>query len=163
MGESAADGPKATANGVVKKNAYSDNKEAPIKGSGTRATSMVYTQMLFALAGDKLVFGVTPGTMSWIGSGLILGGAIWVASARDKDSQTPGHQARSTGDTGQGSTAAPNSMAMGGLGTVFGRQKEEESRQGDREETVGLMSTVDDADEQTGMELDDLRTSHDRA
>ena len=60
---------------------YSSSIEGPIKGSGTRATSMVYTQMLFALAGDKLVFGLTPGVMSWIGSALILAGAIWVASA----------------------------------------------------------------------------------
>ncbi|RVX71415.1 hypothetical protein B0A52_04987 [Exophiala mesophila] len=58
--------------------------------SGTRATSMVYTQMLFALAGDKFVFGVTPGTMSWIGSVLILAGAVWVASARDKE-EKPAH------------------------------------------------------------------------
>jgi len=55
-----------------------------VKASGTRATSMVYTQMLFALAGDKLVFGVTPGTMSWIGSVLILASAVWTAAARDK-------------------------------------------------------------------------------
>lgn len=53
------------------------------KASGTRATSMLYTQMLFSLIGDKLVFGVTPTILSWIGSGLILGGAIWVAAAKD--------------------------------------------------------------------------------
>ncbi|KEF61232.1 uncharacterized protein A1O9_02797 [Exophiala aquamarina CBS 119918] len=56
-----------------------------LDGSGTRATSMVYTQMLFALAGDKFVFGVSPEMTSWIGTVLILAGAIWVASARDKD------------------------------------------------------------------------------
>lgn len=72
----------------------SSNQPKP-SSSGTRATSMVYTQMLFALAGDKFVFGVTPGTMSWIGSVLILAGAVWVASARDKDEKPAlGHGAR---------------------------------------------------------------------
>lgn len=68
------------------RNSLSDPSSKPkSSGSGTRATSMVYTQMLFALAGDKLVFGVTPGTMSWVGSVLILAGAVWVASARDSE------------------------------------------------------------------------------
>lgn len=51
-----------------------------IKSSGAKATSMLYTQMLFALASDKIVFGITPGIWSWFGSGLILFGAIWVAA-----------------------------------------------------------------------------------
>lgn len=50
------------------------------KSSGAKATSMLYTQMLFALASDKVVFGITPGVWSWIGSGFILCGAIWVAA-----------------------------------------------------------------------------------
>ncbi|KAJ9603480.1 hypothetical protein H2200_012258 [Cladophialophora chaetospira] len=59
------------------------HKKARPKASGTRATAMCYTQMLFALAADKFVFGATPDTMSWIGSVLILAGAVWVAAARD--------------------------------------------------------------------------------
>lgn len=51
-----------------------------IKGSGAKATSMLYTQMLFALISDRVVFGITPGIWSWVGSGLILFGAIWVAT-----------------------------------------------------------------------------------
>lgn len=58
----------------------------------SRATNMVYTQMLFALAFDKLVWGTTPGTLSIIGSSLILGSAIYVAmhkedSNRDEDGE----------------------------------------------------------------------------
>ncbi|KAK5012020.1 hypothetical protein LTR16_005022, partial [Cryomyces antarcticus] len=45
----------------------------------SRATNMLYTQMLFALAFDKLVFGTTPGILSILGSSLILGSAIYVA------------------------------------------------------------------------------------
>ena len=43
---------------------------------------MTYTQMLFALAFDKLVFDTTPGLTSIIGSSLILGSAIYVALQR---------------------------------------------------------------------------------
>ena len=45
----------------------------------SRATNMVYTQMLFALAFDKLVFDTTMGALSIIGSSLILGSALYVA------------------------------------------------------------------------------------
>jgi len=48
------------------------------RGNGA-ATQMIYTQMLFALALDKWVFGQSPGWWSLGGSGLILGSAIFVA------------------------------------------------------------------------------------
>lgn len=50
--------------------------------NGARATNMTYTQMLFAMGLDKLVFGQTPGWWSLAGSGLILGSAIYVAVQR---------------------------------------------------------------------------------
>jgi hypothetical protein len=40
---------------------------------------MIYTQMLFALGLDKLVFGHSPELLSLIGSTMILGSAICVA------------------------------------------------------------------------------------
>ncbi|TVY45009.1 putative membrane protein [Lachnellula occidentalis] len=49
------------------------------RGNGARATNMIYTNMLFALALDKLVFGQSPGWWSLGGSGLILGSAVVVA------------------------------------------------------------------------------------
>ncbi|KAF2809276.1 uncharacterized protein BDZ99DRAFT_463134 [Mytilinidion resinicola] len=49
----------------------------------SRATNMVYTQMLFALAFDKLVWGTTPSPVSLAGSSLILGSAIYVAMMKD--------------------------------------------------------------------------------
>jgi hypothetical protein len=48
----------------------------------SRATNMIYTQMLFALAMDKLVFGHSPELLSIIGSSLILGAAICIAMKR---------------------------------------------------------------------------------
>ncbi|KAJ9310020.1 hypothetical protein DTO217A2_306 [Paecilomyces variotii] len=54
-------------------------------GHGSRATSMVYTQMLFALFYDKVIWNSTPSAASWAGSGLILGSAIYVAVARENN------------------------------------------------------------------------------
>jgi drug/metabolite transporter (DMT)-like permease len=48
-------------------------------GQGSRATSMVYTQMLFALFYDKVVWGSTLSLVSWAGSALILACAVSVA------------------------------------------------------------------------------------
>ena len=45
----------------------------------SRATNMVYTQMRFALAFDKIVFNTTPGVWGIAGSSLILGSALYVA------------------------------------------------------------------------------------
>ena len=48
-----------------------------------RVLNMVYTQMLFALALDKIIWNESPDLTSWIGSSLILGSAIWVAMKRE--------------------------------------------------------------------------------
>ena len=45
---------------------------------------MVYTQMLFALAFDKLVWNTSPGLLSILGSSLILGSALYVAVHNNK-------------------------------------------------------------------------------
>ncbi|KAL9098046.1 MAG: hypothetical protein Q9163_006215 [Psora crenata] len=50
----------------------------------SRATTMIYTQMLFALAFDKLVWNISPGALSIIGSSLILGSAMYVAMHNSK-------------------------------------------------------------------------------
>ncbi|OJD16295.1 hypothetical protein AJ78_03507 [Emergomyces pasteurianus Ep9510] len=62
------------------------NKEDSVKPSthGSKATSMVYTQMLFALFYDKVVFNATPSLVSWAGSGIILASAIYVALVTER-------------------------------------------------------------------------------
>ncbi|KAI6823608.1 hypothetical protein KC340_g5021 [Hortaea werneckii] len=52
----------------------------------SRATNMTYTQMLFALTFDKLIFGHTPDLMSIAGSTLIVGSALYVATFADTGS-----------------------------------------------------------------------------
>ncbi|PMD27274.1 hypothetical protein NA56DRAFT_543077, partial [Hyaloscypha hepaticicola] len=49
------------------------------RGNGGRAMNMIYMNMLFALALDKVVFGQSPDWWSLAGSGLILGSAVFVA------------------------------------------------------------------------------------
>ncbi|PGH30748.1 hypothetical protein GX50_06468 [[Emmonsia] crescens] len=66
-------------NGEVKKE---ENTKPSTHGS--KATSMVYTQMLFALLYDKTVFNATPSPVSWAGSGIILASAIYVALVKEK-------------------------------------------------------------------------------
>lgn len=64
------------------------------RSNGARATNMIYTQMLFALSLDKLVFGQTPGWWSLAGSGLILGSAMYVALQKQQSETGATAQAR---------------------------------------------------------------------
>ncbi|KIX09992.1 uncharacterized protein Z518_01073 [Rhinocladiella mackenziei CBS 650.93] len=125
--------------------------------SGTRATSMLYTQMLFALAGDKLIFGVTPTTMSWVGSVLILAGAVWVSSARD------------SANKGNDNNADRNRFARVPLGstdslplTAMTRPKKNETNV--TEEVAGLLHDHDDeAENETGNEVYERHYNFDNA
>lgn len=59
------------------------------KGS-SRATNMVYTQLLFALAFDYMFLGATPALSSLVGNCLILGSAVYLALQVDPISATKG-------------------------------------------------------------------------
>ncbi|PYI01719.1 hypothetical protein BO78DRAFT_326863 [Aspergillus sclerotiicarbonarius CBS 121057] len=61
------------------------DEEEPAKpsSSGSRATFMLYTQMLFAVFYDRAVWGSTLSAVSWAGSVLILVSAMYVATARE--------------------------------------------------------------------------------
>lgn len=63
----------------------------------SRATNMVYTQMLFALAFDKIVFDTTPGAWGIAGSSLILGSALYVALLNNKNEKKKDSQGREDG------------------------------------------------------------------
>lgn len=64
----------------------------------SRATNMIYTQMLFALAFDKLVFGTTPGVLSILGSSLILGSAIYVALRKEANKKAASEVSENNSD-----------------------------------------------------------------
>lgn len=57
-------------------------------GKSSRATNMVYTHMLFAVAFDKIVWNDTPAGLSIVGRGLILGSTIYVAIQNDHTQNT---------------------------------------------------------------------------
>lgn len=63
-----------------------------------RATNMVYTQMLFALLFDKMIFGTTPGGWSLVGSVLILGSALFVAIGKGREQEVVRVAAATGGD-----------------------------------------------------------------
>lgn len=73
----------------------------------SRATNMVYTQMLFALAFDKVVFDTSPGVLSIIGSSLILGSALYVA-VHNNDKKKQGHRAGEIGNDEEVGLMAPD-------------------------------------------------------
>jgi hypothetical protein len=90
---------------------------------------------------DKVVFGVSPTILSWIGSSLILGGAIWVAAAKDT---TPPDKKRRR-------EWAKEDLAFGGTGGAAELVHAEGSstKRGTylSEEQEGLMTSHDDHDD----------------
>jgi hypothetical protein len=68
----------------------------------SRATNMVYIQMLFALTFDKLVWGTTPDVLSIIGSSLILGSAIYVAMNKEEPEKKVELRGRGDGEEERG-------------------------------------------------------------
>ncbi|KAI5860492.1 hypothetical protein GGS23DRAFT_580348 [Durotheca rogersii] len=54
-----------------------------------RATNLIYTQMVFALILERIVWGTTPPPESLFGSGLIIGSAIWVSLQKTKATTAP--------------------------------------------------------------------------
>ncbi|KAK6189321.1 hypothetical protein LQW54_013384 [Pestalotiopsis sp. IQ-011] len=49
-----------------------------------RATNLIYTQLVFALVLEKIVWGTTPSGWSLIGALLIIGAAMWVSLQKSK-------------------------------------------------------------------------------
>ena len=86
---------------------------------------MVYTQMLFALAFDKMVWNSTPGVLSLFGSSLILGSALYVAVQSDKSkAKKEGGTAEEEMGMGTGvRNAEPDGGDDGGRGPLRGVQE----------------------------------------
>ncbi|KAH9907037.1 DUF6-domain-containing protein [Xylariomycetidae sp. FL2044] len=53
---------------------------------GGRATNLTYLQMVFILIIERVIWGTTPPIMSFAGSALIIGAAIWLSLQRNKPS-----------------------------------------------------------------------------
>lgn len=144
---------------------------------GSRATSMVYTQMLFALFYDKVVWDATPSAMSWAGSGIILGSALYVALAKDDGGKgkkrSDNNPAKSNGDedeneddddetnvdvdvdleTGTRSGFAARWSRL----WKWGRRPDAEEEDGHDEERRGLLNADEDDDHDHDHEYRDSR------
>jgi drug/metabolite transporter (DMT)-like permease len=94
------------------------------RGNGARATNMIYTNMLFALALDKVVFGQSPGWWSLGGSGLILGSAVFVAVKKGQVAETGGRE-RGRDEEERAGGGGEEEMAMLGGGADLDDQEEE--------------------------------------
>ena len=108
----------------------------------SRATNMVYTQMLFALILDKLVFGVNPSLLSLLGSSLILGSAIYVAMQKESLKQRQEAQkAAQEQALESGRHVELRSDSRGSVGGGAGRQSlSGRRRSASAGEGLGLMS-----------------------
>jgi len=113
------------------------------RGNGARATNMIYTNMLFALALDKVVFGQSPGWWSLGGSGLILGSAVYVAVKKGQAGE-----ASARGRDEEAGVGGEEEMAMLGGEVEMGNEAE-----GEEQEQEG---GVDRRAEQ-GVEVEELR------
>jgi hypothetical protein len=113
------------------------------RGNGARATNMIYTNMLFALALDKVVFGQSPGWWSLGGSGLILGSAIFVAVKKQQVDIRRGDE-----ETGAGASGVLQEEEMAMLGG--------ESPDGETEETQEVVYPRDDEAEVLATDVGEL-------
>jgi len=106
----------------------------------SRATNMVYTQMLFALLFDKVVFGTNPTLLSLLGSTLILASAIYVAVQRANWKQRQeAEKARQEAASGNG--VVIEMERRGGNGVL-------------RDEERGLVAGIDEDDIDERLEQD---------
>ena len=92
---------------------------------------MVYTQMLFALAFDKLIWGITPVAISMVGGSLILGAAIYVAVLRDSG------KGNSASKTGKAAARADEEQ-----GLVEGMEGEDDVSEGERSQGRGPLRDI---------------------
>lgn len=91
----------------------------------SRATNMIYSQMMFALVGDQVVFGMVPGWWSVCGSTLILGSAVVVAVQKEGSFK------------GKGAT-----------GAVVGGEENRREENGTGDEEMGLFAVGDEVEEE---------------
>jgi hypothetical protein len=110
---------------------------------------MIYTNMLFALALDKIVFGQSPGWWSIAGSGLILGSAVFIAVQKQQSEQV-GRADEERGAIGEDGAVEEE---MGML-----RVREQGHEAGTEEEGAAILSATgrDEEDETVAVGLRDF-------
>lgn len=59
----------------------------------SKATSMLYTQIVFALGFDWAIWGVLPGGWSWFGGAVVVGSTLWAAVQKGGEGKGKGKEA----------------------------------------------------------------------
>ena len=54
----------------------------------SKATSMLYTQVIFALTFDWIIWGVLPGSLSILGGSIVIASTLWAALQKTQPSKT---------------------------------------------------------------------------
>jgi len=54
----------------------------------SKATSMLYTQVIFALMFDWIIWGVLPGSLSILGGSIVIVSTLWAALQKTQPSKT---------------------------------------------------------------------------
>jgi hypothetical protein len=139
---------------------------------GSRATSMVYTQMLFAIFYDRVIWNTSPSALSWAGSGIILGSAIYVAlqhEGSEKGGQAANVKPGQQGQQQQGGGGEATAMDIDDEDTLHTDVEHEAGAPGARTEfwkwrwsrRASLSSAHEQGheEERAGL-LDDPRDSH---
>lgn len=106
----------------------------------SRATLMTYTQMLFALIFDKLVFGNNPALTSVFGSLLIVSSAMYIALQKESLKQRA--EAEKIKQEGMGASGARMEMTESAGANARDRSRSI------RDEERGLVVGIDEADEE---------------
>lgn len=57
---------------------------ALVMDKSARATNMMYSQIVFALLLDWVIWGTVPGTLSWIGGAVVVAGVVWGAMIKEE-------------------------------------------------------------------------------
>jgi hypothetical protein len=128
--------------------------------------SLLENTLIQSCSGDKVVFNVTPTALSWIGSGLILASAMWIAAAKDTDKprQMPqkewvkGDLAFGGGEGAAGLMHAEGSTAKGEDGDFYTEREELMAELGDQHHDDGRESELPEAIELKELGQDESET-----
>lgn len=104
----------------------------------SRATNMVFVQMVFALAFDWGVWGVVPGWMEWVGSCAIVASAVGVAVQKERVKGRDAVVEGSRGPAGMGRGQAGRDEEM----ALMVGEEDGEGRVVEMEETTRLRQGV---------------------
>ena len=116
--------------------------------TGGRAMNGMFLAMVFSLLGDWGVWGSVPGLWGWVGCGLVLGSAVWVACVEDGVGSEERGLGRERARGGEGEEGEEEVVGLlldeGGGGKEGGAsEEEEEDEDEDEDEEDGELKVLE--------------------